>query len=192
MKKIKIFITALYLNNIILTTIIGFIIYSIIRKIDDYSMFYNITIPVIIIWIICFLVLAILNLISSLKLFYKEDLNSFDKSVRLLKLFTIPFFILNFILLGSLTIGFVAISHGFGIFFIPVPFIITYCILIVTSFYSILYILLLWKKNKINNTEFLIIFILQFCFILDIISIIYLLKKIKLLNIKGQNASEKA
>lgn len=192
MKRIKFFIGCLYLNNLILLTIIGFIIYSIINKINDYSIFYKIITPVFIIWTICFLILAILNLIFSLKLFYKKDLNLLNKAIKLLKLSTIPFFVLNFIFLGSITIGFVSISHGFGIFFIPVPFIITYCVLITTSFYSVLYILLLWKMEKLNNTEFLIILFLQFFFILDIIGIIYLLRKIKLFNNKELNISEKS
>lgn len=189
MKKIKYFIFSLYLNNIILFIINCYFVFIYINsfKIKNFefnpNVFYTIIISIIIVWFIIFIVLLLLNIINAFKLFYKKDLIVLKKSVKLVKISTIPFYILNFIFLILLIIFFIIPTRGFVFFLIPSLFLSTYCILLLTSLYSIFYILLLWKYDKINNTEFLIIFILQFCFILDIFSILYLLKKKGLIEI---------
>jgi len=59
-------------------------------------------------------------------------------------------------------------------FLLPVPFISAIFIFAITSIYSILFILLYWKIEKIKNGEFIIYLFSQFIFILDIIFIIIL------------------
>ena len=68
-------------------------------------------------------------------------------------------------------------TRGFGILLAPVPVLFAYLVLCVSSSYSIAYIKLLKKEGKINIPVPHII--LQFCFVLDIIDIVFLLQTVK-------------
>jgi hypothetical protein len=90
------------------------------------------------------------------------------KYTKTIKFGLIPFWVINFIGYTALVIMINIPSHGFGIFIVPIPIIASYCVLIITSIYSILFLLLLLQNGKINNKQFLIYVIMQLCFVLDI------------------------
>jgi hypothetical protein len=135
------------------------------------------------VWFLSFITITTISIINAIKIFIKKDLFSLKLITKIIKLGLIPFWILNFIGLASLTIMINLPSHGFGIFIIPIPIMASYFVLIVTSFFSILYLLLLYKNNTIDNKQFLIYIITQFLFIFDIIGILHLFNKIRNENI---------
>ena len=130
-------------------------------------------------WILIFSIITIINIFALVKCFFKNDLETIKKYAYRIKLFLIPYWIINFIVSGAYWGILIGASHGFGMFLIPVPFISAITIFMVTSIYSILCLLLCWKNQQIKNSEFLIYLFSQFCFILDIIGIIILRNKEK-------------
>ena len=128
-------------------------------------------------WTVIFLVIIILNIIDLIKNFFINDMETIKKHTYKLKLFLIPYWVLNVIVSGAYWGILIGASHGFGMFLIPVPFISAFSIFAVTSIYSILYLLLYWNNQKIKNGEFLIYLFSQFCFVLDIIGILVLKRK---------------
>ena len=124
------------------------------------------------IWIPIFLFVIIINIIDLIKYFLKNDIEILKKYSYNIKLFLIPYWILNFIISGVYWGILIGTSHGFGIFLLPVPFISAIFIFTITSMYSILFILLYWKTEKIKNGKFIVYLFSQFIFILDIIFII--------------------
>jgi len=124
------------------------------------------------IWIPIFLIIIIINIIDLIKYFLKNDIETIKKYSYKIKLFLIPYWILNFIISGAYWGILIGSSHGFGMFLLPVPFISAIFIFAITSIYSILFILLYWKNEKIKNGEFIIYLSSQFIFILDIIFLI--------------------
>ena len=136
------------------------------------------------------IILGILYIISSIKL-YKENNNSeLSKNVRIMKFCLLPYWILNFFCLIILLYiaGFFnylfqdAYGKGMGIGILIIMIIIpnvifAYIILGISSCASIAYIKMLKNENKIQKKGIHII--LQLCFILDMVGIIILEKIIK-------------
>jgi hypothetical protein len=91
---------------------------------------------------------------------------------------SIPFWIINFIILVIVGILGVVATRGAGIIFLPILMLLTYILFLGTSVFSISYIKLLYQEGEIVSLHKNMHIILQLCFILDIVDIIYL--KIKL------------
>jgi hypothetical protein len=133
-------------------------------------------------WLIIFIISFIKNL-KMLKILYKENnLVELKRYVKTTKLSLIPFWILNFIISSIIMLGFIMGTRGMGIIFLPIPVFFAYMILLITSCYSIFYINLLNKNIKIK--KYFMHIILQLCFVLDIIDILYLIKKYKIEDIE--------
>ena len=131
------------------------------------------------IWFLIFIILSIKN-INNCKNYLKNNEKKLLKTLsENIKLKSIPFWIINFIILLFFSIGALFGTRGFFIIFLPIPIIFTYLILLGTSIFSISYIRLLYKNNEIKKYQMIIHIILQLCFIWDIIDIIYLKIKIK-------------
>jgi hypothetical protein len=130
-------------------------------------------------WFLLFIIVTIINIINVVKIFIQKDLLSLKQYTKKIKIGLIPFWILNFIGLTTLTIMINMPSHGFGIFIVPIPIMASYFVLMITSVFSILFLLILYKNNKINNKQFLIYILTQLLFVFDIIAIIYLFNKSK-------------
>ncbi|MEL7569144.1 MAG: DUF6652 family protein [Eubacteriaceae bacterium] len=125
------------------------------------------------------IVLAIINIINSIKLFRNNDYNSLRKYMKLIKLGAVPYFLVNFIFYFCLyTVGFI-LTLGLAIFSVITPILITYLSVLYTSVYGIGFTALLYKQKKLTAIQLLIHVLLQICFILDVISTIILLVKNK-------------
>jgi hypothetical protein len=118
----------------------------------------------------------VLNIKNTVKLYKQNDVFELRKRAKIIKLSLIPFWIFHFFISALIMIFFIAISRGMGIIFVPIPMFFTYISLLITSIFSIAFILLL-NKNKYLKRYYIHI-LLQLCFVIDIIDIIYLLKKI--------------
>ena len=174
--KIFWFEIVLYINTIFFLFLDIFLI-LVFKKIDienepdfPYSTFFSIWG----IWVIMFLTISIFLLLDAIKLIEKKDNKLLLDNMKRIKYLSIPYFVLNFILSGGLTYFINAISHGFGIFIIPIPFLLTYCVLIPTAFYGIGLLLVLYQEEKINIKIFLIYVIFLLCFLIDIIAVVLL------------------
>jgi hypothetical protein len=69
------------------------------------------------------------------------------------------------------------VGHGFGFLIVPIFIFLSYTVLMLTSIFSILYLINLRKNKIILNKQFIVHLILQLCFVIDIIDIIYIIKK---------------
>ncbi len=130
------------------------------------------------------MVLGILNIWSAFQLYRKKEYTVVRKRMKVLKLGSIPFFIINFLVYFLLFILFVAASRGI-LLFTPIPLFFTvfifftYLIVIFTSSYGIGFLAIVKREKKINTGSFVIHILLQLCFVLDVFDTIILLFKYK-------------
>ncbi|MDO4327597.1 MAG: hypothetical protein Q4E24_16500 [bacterium] len=105
---------------------------------------------------------------------YEEKLK---KSVKILKLYSIPFYLLNFIVSFVYWFFILAGSRGILFFLLPIPIAITCLIIFQTGCVGICYIMYLRKQlgsqKKPSRTHYLI----QLIPILDVISTLYIFHK---------------
>jgi hypothetical protein len=130
-------------------------------------------------WLLCvvlFIFVSVINIFNSIKLLRNKEELKLRKSMMYIKFGAIPFFIINFIVLTACTLILIGASRGVGIIFVPIPVFFTYALLLSTSIYSVSYLIHLKNEKKIESNIFLIHLVLQFCFVLDVISVIVLLK----------------
>jgi hypothetical protein len=173
----------LYLNNVMMIYYSFPMLKAFITNSINNSMKPPIDFPIInnfillIIWSIIFLLFVICNIIYLQRNVRNNNLEIIKKYCKLVKYSLIPFWIINFIAYLGLFLSFSFIMMGWVFLFIPIPIFFNYIILLSTSSYSISYLLLLKKHNIINKNNFIINMILQLCFVLDVIGIIYLNKK---------------
>ena len=174
MKNIKTLVLFIYLYLIILVCESIFIVKEFEFKT------YKIIPIIFLFWLSLYIYSIILNIKNTIKLFRQNNILEIRKNVKIIKLSLIPFWILHFIISVIIMFVFLGISRGLGIIFIPIPIFFTYLFLLITSIFSIAFILLL-NKNKYLKHNYIHI-LLQLCFVIDIIDIIYLLRKINLEN----------
>jgi hypothetical protein len=126
---------------------------------------------------ICIICITISNITNAMELFLYDDLE-LEKIVELVKTAIIPYLVLNFIqIILSRSRIVREVSSGF---FSDYDFIIYFIIMLVTSSYSILYIILLQEKNVITKNQLRLHIIMQMIIVIDIIDIFYLREKYKI------------
>ena len=130
-------------------------------------------------------VLLIVNIYQGFQSHRAEDRPLLRSAMKRIKLGSIPFFILNFLL--CLGVGFVILgaSRGFAVF---LPWVwlwvmcavgITYCLAAGTSCYGIFFSRTLNKDGDLSTGSMVKHIILQLIFVADIIDTILLLKKFR-------------
>lgn len=130
-------------------------------------------------------IFAIKNIINSCRLYKNREYNSLRQYMKVLKLGSIPYFILNFAIYFLLFIILFAASRGIivvtpiPLFIFSPPILFTYLEVLFTSSYGIGFIAIINKEKRIKSVSFIIHVLLQLCFILDIISTIVLLTRYK-------------
>jgi hypothetical protein len=172
MKNVKTLVFLLYLYLIILICESVFFIKNI-----DFIVYKLIPI-IFLFWLSIYIYFIVINIINTVILYRQNNISELRKNAKIIKLTLIPFWILHFILSAIIIFIFLGISRGMGIIFVPIPIFFTYILLLITSIFSITYILLL-NKNKYLKHYYVHI-LLQLCFVIDIIDIIYLFRKINL------------
>jgi hypothetical protein len=138
-------------------------------------------IPCYLILYFIFFILFIGNLIYSISLYKKQNKEKLKIYFKRTKLFLIPFWIINFIVLAIVLAILVFGTRGIGIIIVPIPIFMSYVILISTSVFGIFYLVLLKKNNEITKDEYIVNILLQFLFVFDIVSLLYLMIKKKVL-----------
>jgi len=175
MVMIVIFLIFLYINN----GIIFYYGFSGLKGFlkNDYN---GMSVPIIehyyllVIWFVCFIIFLIINILFLKKLVKKNELEKIFNYTKIIKYSAIPFWVINFISYFGVMQFFVLIMWGMAILIIPIILFLSYLILLATSIYSINYIILAEKNKMITKTQCIINIILQLCFILDIINVLYL------------------
>ena len=131
-----------------------------------------------------YIIVSIINIFYAKKLIKQKCKEKLKKLTEVSKFGSIPFWIINFIILVIVGILGVVATRGAGIIFLPILMLLTYILFLGTSVFSISYIKLLYQEGEIVSLHKNMHIILQLCFILDIVDIIYL--KIKLNQKKNQ------
>ena len=105
------------------------------------------------------------------------------------KLLTVPFFIVNF-LVWAMIFGVVGFLPGGQILWLLLPLVqvLTFCVLAVTSSYSVSTVILFKKKRLIGAGQAVLHSILQFLFVIDVLDFIYLFFKFRALS-KSEEAA---
>ncbi|MDL2297165.1 hypothetical protein LJC68_07070 [Bacteroidales bacterium OttesenSCG-928-B11] len=91
----------------------------------------------------------------------------------------IPYWVINFICYLPISAFLLLVGHGFGFIIVPIFIFASYTVLVVTSTFSIAYLLYLRTSNKINDRGLFIHVIWQSLFIADIIDTYRIIRKYK-------------
>lgn len=124
-------------------------------------------------------IFGILNVVFGIIQFYKPNSNVY-KVTMISKLVLIPYYVINFIISVLLLIG---MLNPFLILYafiaIPLIVVITYATMFATSTYNLGYMAYLVKRGEKEWQELIMHFIFHFIFVLDVISSMMLVFKLK-------------
>lgn len=130
------------------------------------------------------LIFAVKNIINTCRLYKNGEYNSLRKYMKVLKLGSIPYFVLNFAIYFLLFMVLFAATHGVLVatpipfLFLP-PILFAYLTVLFTSSYGIGFLAIIKKEKRLKSRSLIIHVLLQLCFVLDIISTIILLIRYK-------------
>lgn len=99
------------------------------------------------------------------------------KGVKILKLYSIPFYLLNFIISFVYWFFILAGSRGILFFLLPIPIVITCLIIFQTGCVGICYIMYLRKQLKNQKKPSGIHYLIQLIPVLDVISTLYIIPR---------------
>lgn len=122
-------------------------------------------------------IVGIITVGMSLSAYKRNNTNMLRKSVKILKLYSIPFYIINFIYSTFAWFILVGASRGIMIIFVPIPIFITYLLILESGCVGVFYLKCLSEKSE-NSISFSgIHYLLQFIPIFDVISTLIIIKK---------------
>ncbi|MDR0473491.1 MAG: hypothetical protein LBH43_07470, partial [Treponema sp.] len=113
--------------------------------------------------LLAFELISVINIFHSSKLLKQQNGEKLKKSARLVKFGSIFFWIAVFIIYKEIEVYY---TFLFGISL--------YSVLLGTSVFSIAYIRLLYKEKKLSLGQTIIFTLLQLCFVLDILGLLFL------------------
>lgn len=171
MKSAKLLLAGMYLHLLLSILVIFILIIYIQEPVSGlFFIFYLFMIAVV-------LCIGWIAVAISFSAYNKEQYLMIKKSWKLLKIGSIPFYILNFIYSFIVWFCLVGASRGIMIILVPIPIIITYSFIIQSGCIGAFYIRRLRKNPDIVINVNAIHYLLQFISILDIISTMILLHK---------------
>lgn len=130
------------------------------------------------IWFIVFGIISLICIISIIIDFKKNDTRKLYKKMKRIKLGLIPYWILNFICYIPISSLLLVVGHGFGFFIVPLFVLASYLVLLLSSSFSIVYLLNLRRNCIISTKQLIKHSIMQLIFVVDIIDIIYIIRKL--------------
>lgn len=114
-------------------------------------------------WWGLYLVASIVSIVEAVRFARRDDLVGLRRAMLLVKLSSIPFFVLNFVLAGS-----VAVVTSFIGAVVVVP--MTYLLMVLSSAYGIACLVVLLRRRAVPKWFFGVCLAAQFLFVLDIVS----------------------
>ncbi|WP_427886920.1 DUF6652 family protein [Kribbella sp. GL6] len=125
-------------------------------------------------WLVVYLLASVLVVVDAVRLSRRRDLDALQRSANLVKLFAVPFFVLNFVAFAEsvLVAGAREGDHlgidGFVLALVVV--VLTYVALLPTSTYGVAVLVLLRKDERIGRIFFGVNVVLHFLFVMDVLS----------------------
>ncbi len=187
MKISRIFVGVIYFYLLVITSPLW--LYALIKR--DYvkaffkseqgesNLFIKYFFTVFIFSVILVLIVSLITAINAIILYNKGDYISLKKSMTAVKLWTIPFYIVNFIFSALICLAVTMGLRGMGLIFVPIPIAFTCTIIFLTGFYGIFYVKHLRKNFSLQKPPGIKHYFFQLIPVLDIIDTIYLLIKFK-------------
>ncbi len=175
MKTAKAFLTLMYVHLVCSILVPIFMIVS-VNKNEGWNIF------AFLLFIFFFFEMALLHITGfisigmSMSSYKKQNTDILRKSLKILKLYSIPFYIFNFIYSSFAWFVLVGASRGIMIIFVPIPIFITYLLIIQSGCVGVFCFKIL-SKNKIDFNG--IHYLLQLIPLLDVISSIIIIRKTK-------------
>jgi hypothetical protein len=193
MKKVNSLLAILYVNTLFLVIIFSYFIGTFIQiaaefifkikiegnNLENQSNIFEHLSTVFIIWFVLYCIISIINIVSIIIDYRKNDTELLFKKMKRVKIGLIPYWVINFICYLPISVVMLLVGHGFGFLIVPIFIFASYMVLCLTSLFSILYLLNLKKNNNISKKQFIIHTLLQLIFVVDIIDTIYLIIKLK-------------
>lgn len=152
----------------------------------------TVDIVIVVLSMLAILYFGIRCVINAVELYRSDNLQTLRKYMKVAKRGLIPFFIINFIYHFLVIMILIAASRGIFLFG-PIPIILiplvlfTYLAVLFTSSFSIAFIALLKKKGKFNSSSEFWNICIQLMFVLDIIGVIFLLRRFRIDNVVFTN-----
>ena len=186
MKKVNILLVVMYLNTLLLFFVCLYIFSSIPGKViinnreissEQINNSYEYLPTMFWIWVVLFSIVGVINIVSVILDFLKNETNILYKKMKRVKLGLIPYWLFNFLFYIPISFSVLVIGHGFGFIFIPLLIFASYIVLLQTSTFSFAYLLSLRRNSIISNKQLIVQTIWQLIFMIDIIGTIYIIRK---------------
>ncbi len=176
MKKAVPLLITYYLNFVVLLVLLLFMYFNVDKQNSD-DTFWLLLIVLYALWFLVFIGSLVRLIAGSIKELRNNDTKALIASVKLLKLASIPYFIINFALCAIIGLLFVVVSRGLGLIFLPIPVVLTWLTMLSTSMSS-LFLLAALRKNRAATAGYVMKHaILQLFFVIDIISALFIVKR---------------
>ena len=179
MKTVKAFFVMLYIQLALQYCIIPIVLFGLDEN-GEFRVWTHFYFIVALLSFIAVQIVGCLSAAAAVKMHMKSEYETLEKSWTLLKLKTIPFYILNFIYGLAYTVTLIGASRGMVVLFIfplLIPIWYTCAFIVQSGFFGAANVAMLRKKYGDNIS--LIHYVLQFVPVLDVISTILLKSKCK-------------
>lgn len=136
--------------------------------VDDEHVLDHLMFPIWLGWLAIYAIAAVIALVDAILRLSRRDLDGLQRATTVVKLGGIPFFVVNFVLLGlgGLVLSMMAVGGAIGILLI----VGTYLVMLPTSVYGLACLLLLLRDRAVGPGFFTVHVILHLMFVVDVVS----------------------
>ncbi len=119
-------------------------------------------------WVTLYVIAAVVVLVDAIRRVRRRDLDGLQRAATVVKLGAIPFFVVNFVLLG--VGGLVASMMAVGVVLVVLFVVGTYLVMLPTSVYGVACLVLLLRGRAIGPAFFAVNLVLHLLFVVDVVS----------------------
>jgi hypothetical protein len=130
-------------------------------------------------FILFYLTTSVGSLVHVVRSAVRGETELLGRQASVLKMVSIPWFVINFLVNFLFFSLFGIVSRGLIIFFIPAAVFITWCVMMGSTIYSLGYLILLKKEKRIEIPAMVFHGWLQLMFMTDVIGILVLRRQMK-------------
>lgn len=186
MKKLNFLIGILYFNTVGLVIVAVYLILGLLSvsgevntSTEPSNTIGHVFLILFCVWLLIYVLFAVINIIALVTNYKRKEFHLIYQKMKRIKTGLIPYWVINFICYLPISAFLLLVGHGFGFIIVPIFIFASYTVLVVTSTFSIAYLLYLRTSNKINDRGLFIHVIWQSLFIADIIDTYRIIRKYK-------------
>ncbi|NYI71990.1 hypothetical protein GGQ54_002550 [Naumannella cuiyingiana] len=139
------------------------------------SFSFAVPLGLLIVWNCVYAIVAVLVIVHAVRLARAGELDALQRAIVPVKLFGIPFFVLNFLIMFLISIA--GLRFVIGVIYIPFLVLGTYLVMLPTSAYGIAALVLMRRRGQIETSFVVVQVLFQLMFVLDIIGAFFIARR---------------